>query len=144
MPGAYEPTRNSIAFEQFFCKCFIRLRANRGRRIGRDRESIGGRFGKADAARHNALEDLSREVILDFLHHIGGEIRARVEHGQDHAAHAQVREERGLDTLDRLGELSEAFQSEILTLYRDKHAIPGGDESIDRENAQRGGQSIRM
>ena len=135
---------DSITVQQFFCKRFVRSRANRGRGIGRNRQAIRGRFRETDAARHYTLKDKPGEMILDLFHHIGGEIRARVKHGQDHAAHAQAGEEGRLDALDRLRELPQSFQREILTLDGDKHAIPRGNQPIDREMPSEGGQSIRM
>ena len=80
-------------------------------------------------------------MVVDFLDHIVREVGTGVVHGQDHAAHAQPREEGGLYTLDRLGQLTETFQSEIFTLDRNEHTILRCDQAVDRQQAQ-GGRAV--
>lgn len=78
------------------------------------------------------LENLTREVIIDFLDHIRRKICARVEHGQDHAAHAQFGKQHRTNAFDGLRR-TEAFEGKILTLNRNKHSVARSDEfSIQR------------
>src|SRR5215216_2554032 len=126
----------TVAIEQLFCKRLICLCPDRGGGICRDRESIRWRFGKTDAARDDALENLSRKMIVDLPDYIIGQIRARVEHGHHDTADAQPWKERGLDELDRLGQLSQSLQRKVFALHRDQHAIARRHQAIDRQDSQ--------
>ena len=65
---------------------------------------------------------MASQLGLDIL----GEAGALVVHGDQHAGQNQRRIEAAADELERLEELDQALEREVLGLHRDDHAVGGG------------------
>ena len=72
--------------------------------------------------------------------HVGrdllAEIRALVEHRQQHALDVERRIERGAHAAHRADEIGEPFEREVLAVQRNQHRV-GGDERVQRQQAKR-------
>ena len=72
--------------------------------------------------------------------HVGrdllSEIRALVEHREQHAFDVERRVERGADAAHRADEIGEPFEREVLAVQRNQHGV-GGDERVERQQAER-------
>ena len=64
------------------------------------------------------------------------EIRALVEHRQQHAFDVERRIERGAHAPHRADEIGEPFEREVLAVQRNQHRV-GGDERVERQQAER-------
>jgi hypothetical protein len=104
---------------------------------------VAGRLAQPDVARDNGPEDPAPEVTLDLFHDLPGEMGARVKHGHHQAPQAQVGVQRPAHQVQRAHQLGEPLQRQVLALDGDDDAASGGDQRVDREDAQTGGQSIR-
>ena len=74
----------------------------------------------------------SPHVVRDLL----SEVRALVEHRQQHAFDVERRVERGAHAAHRADEIGEPFEREVLAVQRNQHGV-GGDERVEREQAER-------
>ena len=126
-----------VAAQQLAGQGFVGLRPIGSGGIGQDGQTIGWSFGQADAARHDRLEDLAGEVPVDLRHHIGGQVRARIEHGQHDAAHLQPGKQGLAHALDGLCQHAQALQRQVLALHRHQRAVLGGDQAVDRQQPKR-------
>ena len=88
----------------------VRLRAAALGIEENDRLAERRRFGETHVARNVRLEDLLREIALQFVEHFDRETRAAVEHRDEHAADVQRRIERVAHAPDHAGELRRALR----------------------------------
>ena len=75
------------------------------------------------------LADVGRDLLA--------QIRALVEHREQHAFDVESGVERGADAAHRADEIGETFEREVLAVQRNQHGV-GGDERVEREQAERG------
>ena len=72
--------------------------------------------------------------------HVGrdllAEIRALVEHREQHAFDVERRVERGAHAAHRADEIGEPFEREVFAVQRNQHGV-GGDERVQRQQAER-------
>ena len=64
------------------------------------------------------------------------EVRALVEHRQQHALDVERRIERGADAAHRADEIGEPFEREVFAVQRNQHGV-GGDQRVERQQAER-------
>ena len=70
------------------------------------------------------------------LRHLLPQIRALVEHRQQHAFDVERRIERRAHAAHRADEIGEPFEREVLAVQRNQHGV-GGDERVERQQAER-------
>src|SRR5208282_2593569 len=101
-----------------------------------DRAAETGGFGQADGAGDDGVKYKITEVLAHFLHHLGGEAGAGVEHGHDHAEQIQAGIDAGVAHLveDFVAD-GNALQGVILALQGDDQVI-GGGEGVEGEDAE--------
>ena len=128
--GAADRARNSSASRRY---------ASAPGESGRYR-AIGwpwlGRLGEADAARDDRLEDRGPEVPSDLRGDIGGQVRAAVVHGQQHAPELESRVQVIANEIERGEQLGQSFQRVVLTLERDQHGV-GGGQGVHGQESER-------
>ena len=78
----------------------------------------------------------SLKNAADVGRHLLPEIRALVEHRQQHAFDVERRVERGAHAAHRADEIGEPFEREVLAVQRNQHGV-GGDERVERQQAER-------
>ena len=98
-------------------------RAFRGRVEDDSRHAVARRFGEADVARDHGLEDLVAEVRLELLADLRLQRDAGVEHDAQDADHLERRVEVRVHLLDRVDQVREPFESEVLALHRHDDAV---------------------
>ena len=81
------------------------------------------------------VEHLVLEVGAHLGDHLLGEVRALVDHREQHALDLELRVERALDALQRRRELGDALEGEVLALERDQHGLRGG-QGVEREQPE--------
>ena len=100
------------------------------------RHAVARRFAEPDVAR----DDGAKHLLLEELPHVGrdllAQIRALVEHRQQHAFDVERGIERGADAAHRADEIGQPFEREVFAVQRNQHGI-GGDERVEREQAER-------
>ena len=87
------------------------------------RHAVARRFGEADVARDHGVEDLVAEVRLELLADLRLQRDAGVEHDAQDADHLERRVEVGVHLLDRVDQVREAFEGEVLALHRHDDAV---------------------
>src|SRR5712692_1112121 len=85
-----------------------------------------GRLAQADIAWDDRLEDVPREISVNFVADLKRETGPTIKHCQDNAQHAEVGIQPFSDEFDGLYEMRQALKSVELTLKRDQHAVSGG------------------
>ena len=100
------------------------------------RQTIARRLGDSDAARDHRLEDHLGEVGAQLRLDVLGQPRALVVHRDQQARDLQPRVELAADQAQRLEELDQPLERQVLGLHRDDHAV-GGDQGVDRDRAER-------
>src|SRR5581483_6837059 len=104
--------------------------------VGNSGQPVARRLGKphrpGDGGREDQLAEMAAQLCVD----VGGPPGAAVDHRQQNACDLQPRVEAGLDDVHRAEELREAFQSVVLGLDRNEHAV-GGGERVHRQRAER-------
>src|SRR2546422_391060 len=98
LPGKFEVTRCPSAF----------------RVVKQDRFSITRRFGQPDVSGNQRVEDLVAEKILQVVPDLVREVCPLVEHGQEDPFHGEPRVVRAADPKQRVKELGNALQGEVL------------------------------
>ena len=96
------------------------------------------RFAEADVARNHGAEDFLLEELPHVVGDLLAEVRAFVDHREEHAIDVERGVERGADAAHRADEIGEAFEREVLAVQRNQHGV-GGDERVQREQAERRG-----
>ena len=96
---------------------------------------MAGRFSEPYIPRDNGLEHLLLEVVLDLFLNLLGELRTQVKHGQDNTKDLDIRIELLLNDIDGLDELSQTFESILLTLDGNDDLIRCS-QCIDREKTE--------
>ena len=102
------------------------------------RQAVARRLGDPDAARYDRLEDHFGEMLAQLPLDVLGEARALIVHGDQQTRHVQRRVELAPDHRQRVEELDQALERQVLGLHRDDHPV-GGDQGVDADRAQRGG-----
>ncbi len=99
--------------------------------------AMAGRFGESDVAWDRGL---AHEVAEEAAQ-LGGnglrEVGAFVEHGEDDAFDGEGAIELDPDAVDRVEQLGDAFEGEVLGLHRDEDGV-GCDQGVEREEVERG------
>ena len=130
-PRRWPPTREHFAREGE-----IRFGAARFDVVENHGHAVARRLAEADVAR----DDGAKHFLLEELPHVGrdllSEIRALVEHREQHAFDVERRVERGADAAHRADEIGEAFEREVLAVQRNQDRV-GGDERVQRQQAER-------
>src|SRR4029077_3251304 len=101
------------------------------------RQTIARGLGNPDAARDHSFEDHPGELLAQLGLDILGQTRALVVHGYEQSRHLQARVQLTADQAQRLQELDEALERQVLGLHRDYDAV-GGHQGVDRDRAERG------
>ena len=97
---------------------------------------MAGRLREPDVPGDHCGVDLAGEVVLDLFRHLHGQIGAPVEHSQQNAFQRQLRVQRAPHNANRVHQVAETFQSEILALNRNQNAV-SSTEGIQRQKLQR-------
>src|SRR3954468_3484984 len=101
-----------------------------GGRVARDRQAEAGGLPHPDVARDGRVEDELREVLAHLSFHVAREAGPAVVHGEDEPGDGEARVELALDERQRVEQLGEALEREVLGL--DGHDdLVGGDERVD-------------
>ena len=101
------------------------------------RQAVAGRLGQTDVARDDGVEDLVAEVSLELLADLCLQGDAGIEHHAQDADHLERRVDVGVDLLDGVDQVGQAFEGEILALHRHDHAMRAR-QAIQRKQAQAG------
>ena len=97
-----------------------------------------GRFGEADVARNDGLEELFAEEVAEVLGDLLGEVGAVVVHGQQDALDGDVGIEGGAYAFERGDELGDAFKGKVLGLHGDDEGVGCGEDVEGEEVEGRG------
>ena len=100
-------------------------------------QTVARRLGDPDAARYDRLEDHLGEVLAQLALDVLGEAGALVVHGDQQTRHVQRRVQLAADHRQRVEELDQALERQVLGLDRDDHPV-GGDQRVDADRAERG------
>ena len=100
------------------------------------RRAVAGRFGELDASWDHGSEDEFGEVVAQLPLDVLGEAGALIVHGDQQTRQLQRRVQLTADQRQRVEELDQALERQVLRLDRDDHPI-GGGEGIDRDRAER-------
>ena len=114
----------------------VGLGAGRIGPVGGDRLTVAGRLGQADAARDHGREHAVTKMTARFRGHVGGQLRARVVHRQEHSLDREPGIEMVADEVDRGDQLVEPFQGVVLALQRDQDLIRRR-EAVDGQEPER-------
>src|SRR5215218_3870013 len=85
-----------------------------------------GGFAQPYVPRDYGVEDAFSEEGTYFVGHLMGQVRAWIEHRQEHPADLETGVQFLPDHPDALHELGESFERVVLALYRDESLISGG------------------
>ena len=110
-------------------------RAARDGVVQQDGLAEAGRLGDAHVARDHGVEHAVAEVAPHLGGDLLGEPQPAVVHGEQHALDLQVRVEVLPHDLDRVEQLPQAFEREVLGLDRDQHGVRRR-ERVERQEAQ--------
>mmetsp|Transcript_647 Transcript_647/g.1346 ORF Transcript_647/g.1346 Transcript_647/m.1346 type:complete len:319 (-) Transcript_647:392-1348(-) len=113
-----------------------RLSALGGRVEHHAGQAVAGRLGQAHIAGDDGVEHLVAEVGLELVADLLLQRDARVEHHAQQADDLQVRVQVGVDLLDGVDQVGQAFEGEVLALHRHDHAV-GAAQAVEREHRQR-------
>ena len=97
--------------------------------------AVARRLAEPDVAWDDGLEDLAREVAMNFLSDLNRHARPPIEHGEHNTADLEIGVQPLPNELDGLEQMREPLQGVELALERNDHAI-GGDECVDRKKPQ--------
>jgi hypothetical protein len=103
--------------------------------VAEDRFPEARCLGQADAAGNNCGEDLIAEELLQIVGDLASEIGPVVEHREENSFHLQGLVEGVTDSVDRVHELGDAFESEEFALDRYEYGI-GGHQGVEREKVE--------
>ena len=126
------PLKRAYALDHFRTELDIRLRATRCPVKHDTRQTVTGRFGQTDIAGNDDVEELVTKMLFQLIRYLLLQRNARIEHDAQQSDYLQVTLEIRVDLLDRVDEVGQAFQREILALHRDNHAV-GGAQTVQRE-----------
>ena len=99
---------------------------------------MAGGLGEPHVPGDDGGVHLAREVALDLLGHLHGQVGASIVHGEDHALQINALVEGPLDDADGGEEVAQALQGVILALDRDHDGV-GGAQGVEGKQLQRGG-----
>src|SRR5579883_2618326 len=94
-------------------------------------------LAQAHVAVNNGLEDLFRKVIAHLAHDLAGQPGAGIKHRQHHAGNVESGIQFVLHNLDRVQQMRQALQGQILALDRNDQAVRR-HQRVDGQQAQRG------
>ena len=80
-------------------------------------------------------KSLSPKCCFQLIRYLLLQRDARIEHDAQQSDHLQVAVEIRVNLLDRVDQIGQAFEREILALHRDDHAV-GGAQTVQREQRQ--------
>src|SRR6185503_6107689 len=123
------------AIEHLLCEVTVGLGGRAGRVVLEHRAALDGRFGVADGLLDARLEDEVSEVLLEHLHRLAAVQGSRVVHRRENALDLDDRIQVLPDHAERVLELDETAEREVLALDGDDHAVRGS-ERVDREEAE--------
>jgi hypothetical protein len=116
----------------------VGLGAARSRVIEDHGHAVAWRLAEPNVARNDGAVDLITKELADVGAHLLAQVRAVVVHRQQHAFDGERGIERRAHAVDRREQLGDPFEREVLAVERDEDGV-GGDERVQREQAQRRG-----
>src|SRR6266545_8100293 len=125
------------AIENLLRQVAVGVRGLAARVVLQDRSALHRRLGVADRLLDPGLEHELAEVLLEDLDRLAGVQRTAIEHRRQDAHDRDVRVQVLADHRQRVLELDEPAQREVLALDRDDHMV-GRDESVDGQQPERG------
>src|SRR5688572_20875723 len=127
------------AIEHLLCEVTVGLSGRSGWVVLEHGAALHGRFRVAHGLADPRVEDELAEVLLQHLDGFLRVQRATVVHGRQDAADLDGRVEVLADHCERVLQLDEAAQREVLALHRDDDAVRGR-ERVDRQEPERRGR----
>src|SRR5438876_10856508 len=126
-----------MALDELARECTIGLGGRSAWSVLKDGFPKARRLAQTHAARDHSLINAFAEMLAHLCHDLLAEIGPTVEHGHDDAAEleALVRP-RITHLLDQPNNFHQAFQREILALYRSQQFV-GGGKRIAHQNSKR-------
>src|SRR5262245_4350874 len=124
------------AIEHLLREIAVGLRSGAGGVVLEHRRPLHGRFGIADGLADPGLEDEVAEVLLEDLERLPRVERPAVVHRREDPLDPDVRIQVLADHAERVLELDETAEREVLALDGHDHAV-GRDQRVDRQQAQR-------
>src|SRR5207302_10845074 len=106
--------------------------------VERDGLAIAGRFGQTNGPGYDNIIHAGAEVLPDLRHHLLGQLRPGIEHGEDDAGEPQVLVDVLLDKPYVTQELSETLPRVVIALDRYQDLVRRG-QSVHRQEAERRG-----
>ncbi len=98
---------------------------------------MAGGLAEPDVAWDHRFVDLAGEHFADLFDHLLGEVRPLVVHRHDDPIDGQAGVQPLPHERDRLHQLRNPFQGQVLALHGDEHGV-GRGQRVEREQAQRG------
>src|SRR6266545_5489349 len=124
------------AIENLLRQVAVGVRSLAARVVLQDRGALHRRLGVADRLLDPGLEHELAEVLLEDLDRLAGVQRTAIEHRRQDAHDRDVRVQGLAAHRQRVLELDEPAQREVLALHRDDHVV-GRNERVDRQQAER-------
>ena len=122
---------SAVLLQKLVGEVAVSLRAAGGAVVVVDGLAVARRFGKTHVARDDGRIHLTGEVALDLFRNLEGEIRAPVEHREQHAFEFQAGIQAAAHHADRVHQVGQALEREIFALHGNDQGIRGA-EGVDR------------
>src|SRR5579883_263069 len=101
--------------------------------IEQNRPAMARGLTQTDVTGNDRFEELLSEESLQVVHDLPRQIRAVIEHGQNHSFDFEIRMTLAPDLLDGLHQFRNALESEVLTLNRNQNTVRGNQRIYSQD-----------
>src|SRR6185369_1426127 len=98
--------------------------------------AVARRLAESHVTRDDGAEDFLLEKIPDVARDLLSQVRALVEHREQHAVDVEPGVEGRANAAHRADEIGEPLEREVLAVQRNQHRV-GGDERVERKQSER-------